>query len=297
MIAFQTFLQKIQKGLKEYYGEAYKVEIHEVKKNNAVICHGITIMHAESNAAPTIYMEQLYQEYMDGSPLSEIFQKVVKLYEKYKIEEAVDMNGFLDFEKAGKRIAYKLIHYENNQEELKEVPHIRFLDMAIVFYYEINHAAFGNATILIRRNICNMWGVDEKELYRLSGENTPRMLPPLIRDMREILEAAGVNDEYADGEGFMYVLTNFKGQFGAACLLYPHLLECIAQKFGGNFYLLPSSVHEVILVPQREGMRSEAFWEIVREVNHTQVEREEVLSDSVYYYDCQKKELIISYKV
>lgn len=304
MIAFQTFLQKIQKGMKEHYGADYDVEIHEVRKNNAVTYHGITVMHKSGNIAPTIYMERFYQEYMDGCPLSEILQKTIRLHEKYKVTEEVDMQGFLDFKQAEKRIAYKLVHYENNSEELKQVPHIRFLDMAVVFYYGISHARFGNASILIRENVCRMWKISEKELYERAKENTPHMLPPVIRDMREILSeikavGKGADEEAAvlEEKGFMYVLTNPRRQFGAACILYPNVLDEFAEKLRKNLYLLPSSVHEVILIPEREGMCAEAFEQIVREINHTQVEREEVLSDSVYYYDRKKKELMIAYKV
>lgn len=313
MIAFQTFLQKIQKGIREHYGTDYDVEIHEVRKNNAVTYHGITVMHKNGNVAPTIYMEQFYRKYMDGCPLSEVLQRVIGMYEKYKITEEVDMRDFLDFKQAGANIAYKLIHYEENSEELKRTPHIRFLDMAVVFYYRVNHAPFGNASIVIRRNVCGMWKISEKELYEKAKENTPQILPPVIRDMQEILSEAKPagkerNMEEADTEpdmvaaalkekGFMYVLTNPQRQFGAACILYPDVLDGFAGKLRKNLYLLPSSVHEVILVPERRGMCAEAFGQIVREINDTQVEREEVLSDSVYYYDWKKKELMIAQKV
>ena len=345
MIAFQTFLQKIQKGIRKHYGTDYDVEIHEVRKNNAVTYHGITVMHKDGNVAPTIYMEQFYREYMDGCPLSEVLQGVIGLYEKYKITEEVDMRDFLDFKQAGANIAYKLVHYEENLEELKRTPHIRFLDMAVVFYYRVSRAPFGNASIVIRRNVCGMWKISEKELYEKAKENTPQILPPVIRDMQEILsETKPVgkerNMEEADTEpdtdpdtepdtdpdiepdaewdtepdiepdaeldmevltlkekGFMYVLTNPQRQFGAACILYPDVLDRFAGKLRKNLYVLPSSVHEVILVPERQGMCAEAFGQIVREINDTQVEREEVLSDSVYYYDWKKKELMIAQKV
>lgn len=304
MIAFQTFLQKIQKGIKEHYGTDYDVEIHEVKKNNAVTHYGITVMRRNGNVAPTIYMEQFYQEYMDGCPLSEVLRKVIRVHEKYKITEEVDLQHFLDFERAKKHIAYKLVHYGENAEELKQVPHIRFLDMAVVFYYKISHTPFGNASILIRRNLCGMWKISEKELYKRAKENTPHMLPPVIRDMQDVLsemETAGKGMDTEAGtlkeKGFMYVLSNPCRQFGAACILYPDVLNKFAESTGKNLYLLPSSVHEVLLVPEQAGMCAEAFEQIVREINSTQIEREEILSDSVYYYDWKKKELMIAHKV
>lgn len=290
MTAFQTFLEKISKGISEYYGEAYQVEISRVRKNNGVIQYGITISCAASNISPTIYMEAMYREYRDGQPLSEIMKKVIQIYEAYKIEGQVDMGFFLDFAQVKEKIVYKLIGYENNRELLYEVPHIRFLDIALVCYLGILHDTLGSAAIAVKQDMCRMWKVEKEELFELAKRNTQRILMPCISDIRRVLGMPELPPAETE-EAYMYVLTNNRKLFGAACILYPHVLQQFAQRTERNFYILPSSVHEVLLVPERPGFSGKAFEKIVQEMNRTQVSPEEVLSDSVYYYDREKKKL------
>lgn len=87
----------------------------------------------------------------------------------------------------------------------------------------------------------------------------------------------------------MYVLTNTKGINGASCLLYPEVLKQVAEMLNANFYILPSSIHEVILVVDNGSMNKSSLNEMVYEVNRTQVAEDEVLSDQVYYYDKDKQ--------
>ncbi len=304
MTSYQTFLQKITKGISEYYGADYKVALNRVKKNNGAIYCGITIQCADSNVSPTVYMEEMYREYLDGETLSGILQKTIQIYEKHKIEGNVDMQFLLDYEQAKDRVVYRLIHYENNRALLEELPHIKFLDMAVVFYCQMNHEALGDATILLKHELCCEWGVQKEELLRRAQENTPLLLPAVLKDMRELLQEwqgrpnesgeARKTDPKPDGEyPPVSVLSNKKRLFGAACMLYPGVLRDLARKLGRNIYILPSSVHELLLVTDDTGFDGADLTEMVYTVNRTQLEWEEVLSDSIYYYDREKDTLQI----
>lgn len=291
MTAFQRFTDKLRKAVSKSYGETCLVEVNEIEKNNGVVYHGITIKRKDSNISPTIYLEKLYQEYEDGVPLGDILEKVIQIYEDHKIEGGIDLQFLLDFEKIKEKIVFRLIHYENNREMLSEVPYVRFLDMAVIFYCSIAHETLGNIAIVIKKNICRIWGIEKEELLLLAGRNTPVLLPFTLRSMEQIMEELGHISCVSGKEPCMYVLTNSRKMFGAACLLYPDVLKHFAQAADKSFYVLPSSVHEVILVPERKGFCGEAFRQIVKEMNGEQVEWEEVLSDSVYYYDREKGKL------
>lgn len=293
MTTYQNFLEKLVNGLSRHYGEQYKIKITQVKKNNGVIHSGITITYQDSNISPTIYMEELYERYLDGEPLSDIMRKIMRIYDDCKIEGTVDTQFICDFEKVRDRIVYKLIGYETNRELLRETPHIPFLDMAIVCYVSLFHDRLGSTSVLIRNDTYHMWGIDEKELLALAEKNTPRILPADLVDMRrEVKNAAGEAYEERE-EAYMYLLTNRRRQYGAACILYPQVLAEFAGRTGKNFYILPGSVHEMILVPERRGLQVQAFREIVRSVNRTQLCPEEVLTDSVYFYDRKKEKILI----
>lgn len=291
MISFQTFLDKLCRAVSQYYGDACRVEVNKVQKNNGVIYYGMTIMDRGSNLSPTIYMEELYRQYRAGEPLSVIAEKVCALYENNRVNGNIDMQFFLDFSQARDRIVYKLINYERNRSLLSDVPHIRFLDMALVCYCGTMHDVLGSITILIRRGMCRLWGTEEMELFALAKKNTPRILEAEITNIAVVMDEMEGETHREREESCMYVLTNKRKLFGAACMLYPHILRQFAGEMEANLYLLPSSVHEVILIPDKLEPCRREFERIVRDMNGSYVEPEEVLSDCVYYYDREKDEI------
>ncbi len=293
MTSYQTFLQKLRGGLSRYLGEGYRVEIREVRKNNGVVCSGLMILCGDSNVFPTIYMEELFQSYVDGVPLSHIMHNVLCLYERCRIRENFDTEIFRDFKRIRERIAYRLVGYEKNREQLPEIPHMRYLDMALVCYISFPMEGPGSAAALVRQDMCRLWGIGEEELFACAGENTPRLFPACIRDMRQVLKKRTESSYEKEESAYMYLLTNKKGQYGAVCMVYPQLLQKVAQRLEHNFFILPGSVHETILVPERRGVKGSDFGAIVREINRTQVDPEEVLTDSVYYYDRKKEKILI----
>lgn len=155
--------------------------------------------------------------------------------------------------------------------------------------------------ILIHNSHMEMWRTCMEELFRLAQVNTPVLFPWKYSTLWEILREDIRAGQEEDGqEAALYtsapdvipmrVLTNSKRSYGAACILYPGVLEEVAQRMGGSFYILPSSVHEVIFMPHGRMRPEEALKEMIYDINRTQVEPEEVLSDSLYYYDAEMKE-------
>ena len=291
MIAFQAFLEKLRKGLLRHYGEGCMVEIAEVQKNNGVRRMGIRIVQEDSNISPMLYAEELYKMYQDGRPLSEILSETVAIYEQYRIEGSVETGFIEDFSKMKDRILYRLVGYEKNRELLRTLPHIRFLDMAVIFYWSIFHDTFGSADILVKKSLCRIWQVGEESLAEAAKQNTPRLLPPKICDICDIMEVLSETKTEEEIRGNLYVLTNIRRHYGAACMLYGGILEEFAEKTGKSFYVLPSSVHEVLLAPYSEMISEQELCGMVRSINQTQVEPEEVLTDSAYFYDQEKQEL------
>lgn len=285
MTGFEHFIEKIKKGMQEYCGEGCCVEVNEVRKNNDMIYHGITVIREGENVSPTIYIDELYQEYQEGMTLVQSLKHVIELYEKYKIDQKLDMSFLTDYEWIKNRVLYRLIGYEKNQELLKEVPHVRFLDMAVVFYCRILHDTFGSANVLLKNGLCRMWSVGAEELLLLAEKNTPRVLPKKLMDLWEL------TGEATAGDAQMYVLTNQQKQFGAAVILYKGVLEEFTEKLGKEFWILPSSIHEVILLSKNGMFSGDDLKKMVIEINRTQVACEDVLTDSVYYYDAGSKKI------
>ena len=297
---FNNFTELVQKEIAKKVGENYHVKLNDVMKNNGVVLRGITLMQDDSNISPTIYLNPYYDAYENGdSTLETVIDDVLETYEQNKIVCNIDMKFFLNYEAVKSRIIFKLINTEKNRELLEDIPHIPFHDLSIVFQYLVSGEQFRNATILIRNVHIKLWKVNTRDLYECALENTPLLQGYELADMKTILgeyyPSGVIDDEEIEDmqqEVPMYVLSNKSRVNGAACILYKDLLKDFAMAVDKDLYILPSSTHEVILLPSDGTQESAQLKAMVQEVNRTQVDEKEVLSDSVYYYD-RKKDVII----
>lgn len=296
---FNEFAEEIKLQLEEILKQESTVAIHSVTKNNGVVLHGITITNGKRNISPTIYLEEFYGEFLKGKKIPEIAGEIYGIYEHDTYKENLDLSFFTDYENAKDNIVYKLVNYEKNKELLKEVPHVRYLDLAIVFYCLVKNEELGNATILIRNNHLSLWKQNANAIYNVARNNTPKLLPPDLRSMEEILEELlAVREEDEDGmacditETGMYVLTNKSRMYGASVIMYEHVLSSFAGQKKRDLIILPSSIHEVILIPYEDNHDREYLKQMVADVNRTQVDAQEVLSDQVYMYIRDEKKIV-----
>lgn len=321
------FCQKVKKNLAADMGEGTVLSVKQITKNNGVMLHGITVSRDGMNVSPNIYMDALYKAYENGETFRAVMDEVRKLYRESKVEASVDMSFFLDYEKMKDKVVYKVIGYERNKELLRQVPHVLFLDMALVFYCHVPQKELGSATILVYNSHLKMWGITKEHLYWDAQKNTPQILPARILSMEDMMKEVcsmditelgepaekrkknaaeeqrseqmknmgKTEEESASDSGFrmggrMFVLGNEKKLFGAAAMFYRGVVEEFSDEIGKSLFILPSSLHEVILVPDDGFQEAEELWRMVCEINETQVEPEDVLTDSVYYFSrkCKK---------
>lgn len=297
----KRFAQNVQAAVQKELGQGHKVTLKDIAKNNGVTLSGMIIMAEGQNIAPTIYLDSFHEAYEGGVSFERIVEKILEVYRTDTPSQSIDMEFFRDFEKVKDRICYKLINREKNEELLSQIPHKEFLDLEICFYYAYQGEALGNGSILIFNTHLEMWDTSLEELFALAQENTPIIFPWECKTIQEVLrdivkvEEKETNeaDKNQDGEereesdkgGLMKILGNSAHIYGAACILYPGVLEEIAQKEGRDFYILPSSVHEVILLKAGDGEDPLLLKEMIREVNDTQVAMEEILSYQLYYFE------------
>lgn len=311
----QEFCQKLHREISGKLGDTVTVELKEIIKNNGVRFHGLVFSGEDGNIAPTIYLEGYYPEYRNGKALSEIREEILQLYEGVRNRQQIDIQFFENYDAVQTGICFKLINRARNEELLKRVPSIPYLDLSIVFFYYYRNELLGDGTILIHNSHMKAWGVTVTELYERALYNTERLFAPELLRMEqllrgELLEGRQLQEEIQLQEEkhqtqrtgmweaekeieenvaeSMLVLTNGQRQYGAASILYTQYLQLLSAKLNRNLFILPSSVHEVILLPDC-GLEREPLKRMVEEVNETQVAAEEVLSDSVYYYDQKKK--------
>lgn len=287
----KDFVQKVRAVFEKRLGEKYRVEVREVRKNNGVVLHGLLILGGKGNVVPTIYLETFFAAYEDGVPLSEVIDRIFEIYMEETPRGSINMEFFRDFQRVRDRICYRLIRRQGNDRLLEDLPYVEFLDLAVCFYYAYSESRLGDGSILIHNSHRELWGVGIQDLMRCAEENTPRLFPGKASPMSEILrEAMDARDIPEPRHPIrMTVLTNERRLHGAACILYPKLLEALAENKQNGFYILPSSIHEVILLDRQEGESTDGLRRMIYEINRSHVAPEEVLSDNLYYYSPSAK--------
>ena len=288
---YKEFVEYIKMNAGYIAGEGGNITINHVIKNNGCEMDGLVIMEKGKDIAPTIYLDSFYELYTNGENIKNIIRQIEVIYEQNKNNVTFDVNILKHFDTIKDKIVYKVVNYRSNEKLLEQVPHKRILDLAVVFYCLLDNEYGRSATALIYNNNLKNWNVTIDDVYKAALKNTPDLLHSKISSMAALFEKCGVN---VDGEEVdlkdyvpsdMYVLTNESKLNGAACILYENVLYDFAQKLGADLYILPSSVHEVILLPKLSMLEKDELVNMVKEVNTEGVAADEVLSDHVYEYN------------
>lgn len=323
---FEMFIGYIKNGITQILGNDVEVKTHKILKNNGIELDALTILEKDNSISPTIYLNYFYEEFLEGKEIGEIVNEIYGLYEEHSKKLNFDMDIFMDFDKVKDRIAFKLINTKSNLKLLKDIPHIAFLDLSVVFYCLLDNEYMGTATALIHNVHRDMWKVSTKDLFELARINTPRLLECEIKDMNDLIKEILVDDlqktiferddrydrncinseaeKVAEGlmrniskakdQLMMYVLTNKQRTNGAVCILYDEIIKKFAEKVGCDVYILPSSVHEVILVPATEGINGKELSCMVKEVNKKELDKIDVLANHIYYYSKDRDEIMVN---
>lgn len=298
---YEFFKQQLVSNLREFFSDDTLISIQPFPHNNHLVLDGLTILEPGINISPTIYLNHYFEQYCNGCDFSIIQQQILQYYHQHCPLDNIDTTFFTCFDQVSSRIVYKLIHFDKNRELLNEIPHFPYLDLAIVFYCLVPKTPYENASILIYNHHLTYWEITKDMLLKLARKNTPLLLPENCCSLAELIRPALslfseqeqlITQEILEEETVpMYVLTNSQQYFGAACILYPRTLYHISQNLNNDLYILPSSIHEIIIIPASSSAIPTELAQIVRDINLTEVAPDEILSDSVYYYQ-QKSDLV-----
>lgn len=294
-MTYKEFKQKLTDNLTELFPAGTHISIRQFSHNNHILLDGLTILEPGSNISPTIYLNSYFSKYLDGASFPALQNQILSYYYEHCSLRYIDTSFFTCFDNIRSRIVYKLIHYERNRELLKEVPHVPYLDLAIVFYCLIQEGPCKNAAIPIYNEHLEYWNISMEELYDAAFTNTPVLLTFCCDSLADLVLPAldllpgPERDEARETLHSqivpMYVITNQKRFNGACCILYQKELKQVAERLKDSLYLLPSSVHEVIAIPASAAGDPKELPSLVQEINLTEVAPEEILSDCVYYYN------------
>lgn len=301
---FDIFCNKIKLAMENHFGDDYTIRISEVNKLNGLVLHGLTILKKTKNICPTIYLETYFDAYLAGKTLGETVNEIISLYNNSDCLSADQLDFFSDYEQVKSHLMYKLMNYEMNRELLANVPYRKFLDLALVCIVRVDIDGHGFGNVMVHNNHICMWGISRDRLFADARNSTLVCdgfhVLPMEEMIEEIRSQFGSEDAFSDTEAEdivskstgMHVVTNNHQTYGAALIVYEQVLEGIAQALESDFFILPSSIHEVIVIPKDIVSDPGALNDMIREVNGTILSKEDILSDHAYLYMREEKAII-----
>ena len=320
MMNYEEFRDYTKDNILDYLPERYenaKVTINTVVKNNDTVLDGIQILTADSNISPVIYVNRVYESYQNGMDVDEIVEKLADRFsDSRSIGNTFDIGRLEQYDQVKEQIVCRLVNKESNEQRLSNVPFTSMEDLAVTYHIMVSQNQDEIGSILITNAMMERYGVDTETLHAKAVENMPRLAPIEFKSLNAVIMEimtpdfmvqSGVSEEQAqemmrnvfpDAPGpDVYCLTNTSKINGASCIVSPEVQEYVSEQLGGDFFILPSSVHELLVVSKSEGKSYEELQDMVQQINQDIVSPEEILSDHVYEYDAKTHQISRADKV
>lgn len=301
-MVFKEFVEYIKKNIGRVLPDELCVTHigdQKILKTNDTELTALLIKGKDANVSPIIYLNNYYKRYLDGISLGKILQEIVEQISNSKVRESYefDVERFYDFENIREKIVLSVVNAELNKQLLEDTPHTIKEDLAIIYKVLVSRDINNFATITVNNKYLDRWKVNADKLHECAVKNSSYLLPVTIQSMRtilcemysdEIIQGMELPEEMPGNE--MYVISNEAKIGGAGAIFYSEALSELADKLGTDLYILPSSIHEVIAIPVNS-LAPKELEEMVGEVNETQLMPEEILSNHVYRYNADTKEI------
>ena len=298
---FEEFKGKIaadvKESMEEKSGKTVTVEPRTVEKMNETY-EGLTVKPDDGEIGVNLNLDSLYKEYNDGASYDSIVTKAAGIAtEALEHKPDFDLDSIKDYDKMKSTLAIEIVSAERNRNTLESVPHKEIEDMAVVYRFIISEGALsGIGSILVTNQMLDNYGITADQLHEDALRNAPEIRPLVIEGMAEVLaKQMGATDLEMLGFNIppeqeqMFVASVEGNVHGAGVIAYQNFMDQAAERAGGSFYILPSSIHEVLIIPDNGKFDTASLEQMVREVNATTVDISEQLTDSVYHYDAEAK--------
>ena len=300
---FEEFRERLMEDLKDSLqdrtGKEYTADANHVKKLQNADYDGIVIRPEGEQVGVNLDAQMLFKAYESGKSYDEVVEQATNIVaEGFENQPSFSVEDFSNYDVMKEKLAIQVVSTERNTEMLEKIPHKEVEDMSMVCRFVVGNNENEMGTVLVTNQMLESYGITGEQLFNDAAKYAPELRPSEIKGMADVLaEMMGVDvSELGETMGMpespelpMYVASTHDKMNGAGIIGYPGFMDMASEKVGGDFFLLPSSVHEVLLIPDDGKTDYRNLESMVREVNATQVELKDQLSDNVYHYDSKEK--------
>ena len=281
-------IENVRSFMPEAYQKA-EIDLYPVAKNG-IVYTAMTVRLKDQTTVPAINLDEMFAAYERGVPLAAIGARMAEI--SMTESPVYDTSLFNSYETMKKNLFIRVCGVEGNKEMLEQIPHKTIENLAITFHIMVNNSEEGMSSAAITNSIMDSLGLTPEQLYKDSLQNSPNILPAKVDSMINVL--SGLTDIDMDSidvhsQPQMVVVTNHSGINGASALFYPGVMDQVGEQLHGSYFVLPSSIHEVIAIPTSLGSNYRELERMVHEINIMTVAPEDRLSDNVYRYDTKTK--------
>ena len=250
---YREFMEQIKKDLPERLSgtlEGAVVNTTQVDKLQGRSYEGLSIVPEGSMIGLTMDLQPYFQMLNDGMPYENIVEQIAdRASGTYADRPAVTAESIGSYEAVKDKLMIQLIGREGNEGMLRTIPHHSIEDMEIVYRLRVQDTEMGLASALVTNSMLGHYGITAEQLRQDAFASAVSHTPFEIKTMAEVLNELMGAEIIPQDELPMYVASNKERIHGAGVIAYPEFMKEASKRLGGDFYVLPSSIHEVILIP------------------------------------------------
>lgn len=303
----KKFMDFIKENIKAYLPDTFmdaSVEIEETLKNNDLVRQGLMICRRGESITPKIYLEDYEKRYKKGESFEQILQEIAELRVLLDCKDTNILPAVMDYASLKQNLTFSMCDPELNHRKMQEYVHTPCGKYAAMYRLVLMAQGEGVASMPITKEHLKVWKVTEEQLYKdtIQAENRRGFELMSMREMvkeitshhtEESFEAAnllgGSENVPVDDS---YVLSNRIRYFGAGAIMHSELLERIGKLLGRDYFILPSCVHELFIIPDVGNQSQEELERRIWEINETENDPEEIFSYHAVFYDHDQKLLL-----
>lgn len=287
---YDQFLENISADIKESLEPEFgplHTEIKDVEKLSGRSYTGLMIRKEAEDIAMSMNLTQRFDQLQQGRPYIAISNEVIgEVAHHMENMPSISVEQFTSYESIKAHLTMEVVGTKENRDMLRQIPHKEMADISVVYRYELGKSSQGSMSTLITNEMLSRFGISPEQLHEDVAKSAPEINPPTLRPMFDVLaDMAGPGMGMPPMGPPFYVATTLEPQNGACVIAYPGFLEYAKDIIGDQLFILPSSRHEVLILPDNGEFETANLLDMVCTINRLEVAPEDRLTDNVYHYD------------